>query len=388
MLKILFLTSIYENYGGYYRCINLGKHLSQKGFQVRMICASGKNFDLCIRRRKVAKNFVLITLPRIKYHKYFTGQLLRMLISSFQVLLYQYDIMHAFTVAQPQVGIPVWIAKKIRRKKVIVDWEDLWGGGFADYHHFPVKQVLTLFETRIPFVADRITLVSQFLWNRAVESGLDPKKMCKIPNGSNIEQIKPLDRKEVRRLLNFKLDMKIILTIGHTYLNSLDLLFKAFRVVLERNSKAMLVMVGRVEIPKKFQNAYQQIANRVLLTGIKPFRELPFYLSAADVLVLPMDDDPIEKARFPMRFGDYLAAGRPIVSNAVGEIKYYMDKYKCGLTTDPTDVREMAECILFLLNNPETGELLGRRARVLAESILAWEKIADNLSQIYKEVIS
>ncbi len=109
-----FLTSIYENYGGDYRCFNLGKHLSQKGFRVTMICANGRNFDLCIRKRKIAKNFTLVTLPRIKYHKYFTGQLLRMLISCIQVLFCQYDIMYAFTVAQPQVGISVWIAKKIR----------------------------------------------------------------------------------------------------------------------------------------------------------------------------------------------------------------------------------------------------------------------------------
>ena len=113
MLHILFLTSIYENYGGYYRCFNLGKHLTHIGFRVTLICASGKNFDICIRRRKLSDNFTLITLPRIKYHKYFTGQILRMFISCLQVLFYQYDIMHAFTVAQPQVGIPAWIARTV-----------------------------------------------------------------------------------------------------------------------------------------------------------------------------------------------------------------------------------------------------------------------------------
>lgn len=383
MLNILFLTSIYENFGGYYRCLNLGRCLSRRGFHVTLICASGRNFDLRIRKRKIAENFALITLPRIKYHRYFTGQILRMIISCIQVLVYQYDIMHAFTVAQPQVGIPAWVAKKIRRKKVIVDWEDLWDEGFARYHPFPVRKVLTFFEARIPFIADRITLVSKFLKRRTIELGLDRQKVHLIPNGCDIEQIKPLDRGKVRGQLKLKLETNIILAMGHTYLDSLGLLFEAFGLVLREISNVLLIMVGRVDIPEKFQGVYQQMANKVLLTGPKPFREVPLYLAVADVLVLPMDNDPIEKARFPMRFGDYLAAGRPIVSNAVGEVKYYLEKYKCGLTTGSTDVLEMAESILFLLNNREAGELLGRKARALAEGDLAWGKIADDLSQIY-----
>lgn len=385
MLHILLLTSIYENFGGYYRCLNLGKHLAQKGYKITLICASGKNFDLRIRKKELVKNFTLITLPRIKYHKYFTGQLLRMVISCFQVLFYQYDILHAFTVAQPQVGIPAWIAKKIRKKKLIVDWEDLWGGGFADYHPPPVKQVLTFFETKIPLVADRITVVSQFLWERAVNLGIAPQKISKIPNGADIEQIKITGQDKARNLVNLKLENKIILAMGHTYLESLGLLFKTFRLVLKTAPDALLVMVGKVDIPEKFKKVYQQIHNQVLLTGPKPFRQVPFYLAAADVLVLPMNDDLIEKARFPMRFGDYLASGRPIVSNAVGEVKYYLEKYRCGLTVPPTDPEQMAQVIIFLLTHQENGKLLGRQARALAEGELAWKKITDNLSKIYED---
>jgi len=178
------------------------------------------------------------------------------------------------------------------------------------------------------------------------------------------------------------------LAMGHTYLDSLRLLFEAFGLVLKTASDALLVVVGKVDIPDKFQSVYQQISHRVLLTGPKPFKEVPLYLSAADVLVLPMDNVPIEKARFPMRFGDYIAAGRPIISNAVGEVKYYLERYECGLTAEPTDVLKMAEHIIYLLNNRNYGELLGKKARMLAEGDLAWKKIANDLSRVYQEVIS
>lgn len=388
MKKILFLTTIYENYGGYYRCINLGKHLVKKGFKVEFICASGRNFDLKIRRKKLAENLTLITLPRIKYHQFFTGQLLRMVISCFQVLIYDYDLFHAFTVSQPQSGVPAWVAKKIRGKKLVVDWEDLWGGGFAERCPFPVKQVLTFFEIKIPPVADYVTVVSRFLRKKAEDLGLDPRKTALIPNGANIAQIKVLVQKRARAKLGLKLNEKIVVAVGHTYLDSLGILFKAFKAVLKKHPEARLVMVGGVVVPEKFQSLYEDIKNNLVLTGKRPFSEVPYYLAAADVLTLPMDDDPIERARFPMRLGDYLAAGRPIVSNAVGEVKYYLEKYQCGLTSPPTDPAKMAEKILYLFNHPEKAKQLGKKARALAEGDLDWDKIVSDLASVYQKVIS
>src|SRR3989339_1848966 len=136
---ILIINHNQEWFGTYWRCKNIGSQLVRLGYDVSMICASGSTCDFKIRRKSVAKGFTIVTLPRFKYHKYFSGQILRLFLTAFIVLFGRFDVCYAFTVAQPQIGIPAWISKTLRRKPLIIDWDDMWGGGFADMHGSAVR---------------------------------------------------------------------------------------------------------------------------------------------------------------------------------------------------------------------------------------------------------
>jgi len=380
MKKILFLNHNQENFGTYYRCFFLAKGLSEHGYEVKMLCASGKKFDLLVRRKKINENFSIITLPRIKYHEYFTGQLLfRLPLALFFVLFGNYDICHAFTVAQPQIAVPAWAAKVIRRKKLIIDWDDLWGGGFADEHGGMISKVLGFSERYFLRFADKITYVSEFIGEQIEKLDLKIDKI-KIPNGSNIEQISVLDKRESREKVGLGKYEKYLVSIGNTYTDSLGLMLGAFKEVL-KTEDVNLVMVGEGKITDKFRNIFNELKEKIIITGKRPFSEIPFYLASADALLLPMDDNGIEKARFPMRFGDYLCAGRPIISNAVGEVKHYMEKYNAGLTSDPESIHEFAANIKKSLENMELSGTIGSNARMLAEDDLSWKSIIDKLDK-------
>ncbi|MFC1721658.1 glycosyltransferase [Patescibacteria group bacterium] len=384
-MRILFLNHNQERFGTYWRCLFLGKYLSALGHEIVMICASGENFDPWIRKQKVTDNFTIITLPRFKYHQYLTGQLWRMVISIFQALFYRYDIFHAFTVAQPQIGVPAWVAKKIRRKAMIVDWDDLWGGGFADAHRNIIKKVLTNFERKIPQYADRITYVSSYIGKEIDKLGLG-KIATLVPNGSNIDEIEVLDKNKCRRKLKLDPKKKYLLSMGNTYFESFRILLKAVTKVIKEDPSVKLIMLGQVEIGDHVKDLYEPIKDHIILAGSRPFKEVPFYMGAADVLVLPMDDDPIEYARFPIRFGDYLCAGRPIISNAVGEVKKYIDKFDCGLATPYDDVKGLAGNITKVLKDSGLAEELGRKARYVAENELQWKKIAKDMNNVYRSL--
>jgi glycosyltransferase involved in cell wall biosynthesis len=384
MKKVLILNHSQENFGTYYRCFFLAEGLSRKGYEITMICASGKKFDLLVKKRKINDNFSLITLPRIKYHRYLTGQIFfRLPIAALYVLFGSYDICHAFTLAQPQIALPAWIAKKIRRKKLVIDWDDAWGGGFALFHPWPIKQILTSFEKYFPRIADQVTYVSEFLGQKLEK--LRIKNKTKIPNGCNTSEIKPLDRGECRKKLNIDPDAKILVSVGNTYMNCLGLFWKAFHESLERNPELFLYMVGETEVSKELKSIYAKIKKNVIFTGKRPFSEVPFYLGAADALILPMSNDDIEKARFPMRFGDYLCAGRPIISNAVGEIKYYLKKYDAGIVTGPDSSDEIKNGILKIISDEKLAEKISRNALEVSK-ILDWQKITDELSETYEKL--
>jgi glycosyltransferase involved in cell wall biosynthesis len=376
-MKILFLNHNQEGLGTYWRCLFFGKHLSKRGHQIKMICASGKRFDLLIRKKKINKNFILITLPRICYHTYFTGQVIfRLPLTCFLVLVLDYDLLYAFTVAQVQIALPALLGKFLRRKRLIIDWDDLWGGGFAKVHGGLVELVLTFFERKTLRFADKITYVSELIGGEIKKLGL-LNRAEKFPNGANIDQIKPVEKNKAKEKLSLKKGEKYIISVGNTYTESLGLFIRAFNLACQKVKNLTLLLVGSAQVPK---NLLPLLKKRGVITGPKPYSEIPYWLGAADVLALPMEDNPIERARFPIRLGDYLCAQRPIVSNAVGEVKSYLEKHNCGLVSKSNE-KDLASAIIKLYDNPSLGEELAKRARGLAEGELSWQKIVQDLEK-------
>lgn len=384
-MKILFLNHNQERFGTYYRCFFLAKYLSRQGFGVTLICASGKNIDFLIRRKRINKNFTTITLPRIKYHRYFTGQILRLFLTIPLVLFSDYDILHAFAVAQPQIAFPALTAKYLRKKKLVIDWDDLWGGGFAEEHAGPVTKILTFFERWTPRHADKITYVSEYLGKEIKKLGLS-KRAIKITNGANIDEVKMINQERARQKLGLERKTKYLVSVGNTYFpQALKTLFLALGKIAKKE-KVKLLMVGLVDISPEISSIFEKMKKDIVLTGSVSFQKVLLYLSAADVLILPMENNPIEKARFPIRLGDYLASGKPIASNAVGEIKFYLEEYQAGLTSQPDAPDKLSQNIFKLLKDKKLVQKLSRKARNLAEQEVSWQRVALKLAKIYEEV--
>jgi len=390
-MKILYIVPSFVGHGTYFRCLHLAKALAKLGNQITLVCSSHKDFDLKISRKNLDSNIRIITLPRVKYHRYYTGQIVRGLLGCLEAFTLDYDLIHAFTVSQPPAAFPAVVSRKLMKKPMIVDWDDLWGSGFAGYHFFLVRKAIEWLETTVPKMALQITVVSDLLEQRVRQLGVRKECIHKIINGSNVEEIKPLDKDIARETLGLNQESQILVSMGNTYMgDSLQNLFQAFSRVTEEISNVYLLMVGRVDLenrPRKVKNCYRQIAGHVIFRIDQPFELVPYYLAAADALILPMDDIPLERARYPIRVGDYLASGRPIVSNAVGEVRKVFREGESALLSSPEDVASFSENMVRVLRSEELQKELGKRARNMAISC-SWDKVAGKLNEIYVDSVN
>ncbi len=383
-MKILFLNHNYENFGTFYRCYFFGKYLARRGHRVDLVCASRKNFDLRIKSRIVEPNFRIVTLPRIKLHEYHTGHSLRAVINSVIVMIKDYDILHSFAVAQPATALPTIAARYFRNKPIVVDWDDAWGWGLADEHSFLIGRAISYLEREVPKLADAVTVASGFLKDASEKRGY--KNVAKIPNGANVDDIKPLVKESARVFLNIQQDFKMLLSIGHTYTKSINLMLDAFTMALQRIPDLKLYIVGNFgrqseDIKKKFST----IKNNIVFTGEQPFDKVKFYLAVADGLILPMEDSVFEKARFPIRLGDYMAAGRPIISNAVGEVRNVLLK-GCGILCSPDDVNGFSDIMVRIIEDKCLQREISDKARVMAETEYGWDILAQKLESVYQKL--
>lgn len=87
-----------------------------------------------------------------------------------------------------------------------------------------------------------------------------------------------------------------------------------------------IVLIGPVGEgdPDTDITALRRLPN-VHFVGPRPYGELPLWLSGIDVAILPLHRNAYTEAMFPMKFFEYLAAGRAVVASAIRSLLPYGD---------------------------------------------------------------
>jgi teichuronic acid biosynthesis glycosyltransferase TuaH len=109
---------------------------------------------------------------------------------------------------------------------------------------------------------------------------------------------------------------------------------------------------------------------RVRWVGAQPFAQLPRFLKVIDVGLTPYQDTPFNRASFPLKTLEYLAAGKPVVSTDLPAVRWL----GTGLVTvaDPAGFGEAARA----LGAAPTSEDLARE-RIAFASGHSWDQRAD-----------
>jgi glycosyltransferase involved in cell wall biosynthesis len=107
--------------------------------------------------------------------------------------------------------------------------------------------------------------------------------------------------------------------------------------------------------------------------------ELLKLYARSHALLIPLFDDVRSKARFPTKIGEYLAAARPIVTTAVGEIPRYFEDQVNAAVCAPGDPALYGAKIVALLNAPDLAASIGRRGRDTAAACFHYELFSETL---------
>jgi glycosyltransferase involved in cell wall biosynthesis len=88
----------------------------------------------------------------------------------------------------------------------------------------------------------------------------------------------------------------------------------------------------------------------VHMLGWRPYSLLPEYLRGVDVALLPQVINDYTRAMFPMKFFEYLAAGRPLITTPLPALSEFFDL--CRVATNADD---MALAIETVLTSPDNA---------------------------------
>jgi len=128
---------------------------------------------------------------------------------------------------------------------------------------------------------------------------------------------------------------------------------------MEREDVRLLV-VGADD--SAYTDKLRQIAgDRLILVGPQPFEDVPKWVSVADLVAVPQDDNEGIHGQIPAKVFDAMAMKVPVIYTPVSDLPEILDG--CGVRIDSADPVRLREVIIELLDDPERRQALGEAGR-------------------------
>jgi glycosyltransferase involved in cell wall biosynthesis len=295
---------------------------------------------------------------------------------------------------EPAVG--AYLASRFVHAKIVFDvrdeWEDYIIGKVSSKTSRGAYRLLKALMTRLYNKGDLVVTVTPPVARSLKLRGV--RKVEIVPNGADANIFRPYEKNVARRRLELKEDEFIIVYeggIGGYY--RLDVVVRALaRLDSAVRSKMRLLIIGPGDAPKLLSLAERLgLKDNVIYLGVKNDKtELAQIISAGDVGIVPYDDNPLWKNSVPAKFYEYCACGIPVIATVYDNslLASIIKEHEIGLTIPPIDDEKLSEAILWIYQNAQLREVMGRRARMLVKDKFDRNKIADEFFKLVEGLVS
>ena len=217
--------------------------------------------------------------------------------------------------------------------------------------------------------------------------GVPPDKVAVVPGGVDVNLFYPRSRDEARVRLGLTED-NIILCVGRLDpLKGIDLAL-ASSALLKDDQRIKIVLVGGDldKDPEAQRLAALSdslgISDRVRFEGAVPHEELPWYYSAADLLMVPSYYES-----FGLVALEAMACGTPVVAARVGGLPSLVKDGENGYLVPWHRPEPFAERLEVLFLHNDLRDQMGQAAYRYAKE-MSWETVAHRFVSLYKDLIS
>jgi len=257
-----------------------------------------------------------------------------------------------------------------------------------------IIKILLWFEKLVYKRAAKIVVLSPGMRDGIIKKGINPDKIVLIPNSSDIHRFMIDKKEDIINLFDRSETLKeafLVVYIGAVaFANDLRTVIEACKILqyeFEPNRVMVLIIGDGKERPllEKLKNEYK--LTNVLFLGEMPKKDVIKFISIAHCGLLVFRNNHILETNSPNKFFDYLAAGKPIISNVGGWTKEIIENYNIGKVVEGGNPKALAEAILSM-SKMDLKELenMGIRARELAEKEFSRLKMAQIFEKVLNEV--
>ena len=227
--------------------------------------------------------------------------------------------------------------------------------------------------------------------------GLNHQKVAIIPPGVDIHHFYPIPPDEAKEAIGISTNERMALFVGRIEpLKGVDTLIRAMAIVKHKCRNFVcphyLVIIGGdpEEDEEKLSAEMRRLQTLcrdlgldeiVLFLGKRAQNTLPYYYSAAEVVVMPSFYES-----FGMVALEAMACGTPVIASRVGGLALLVKDGVTGYFVPAQDPEALAQRLRTVFINEDLRKQLGIQAAAYA-SDFSWERITAQILNVYQTMV-
>lgn len=254
-----------------------------------------------------------------------------------------YDVVFANQTSPVMMSSAAFAYGKKHNKKVVMYCMDLWpaclaAGGLTERSF--IYKFFGRVSKRLYNKADRILITSQMFRKYLEEQhGVDSNKIEYLP------QYAPAQFDHMPKADPDKdtIDLMFAGNVGAA--QNLQLVLEAANRLRNEAELRWHIVGDGSELDNLKRIAQEKNLGNVIFHGRQPAEDMPKYYAMADAMLVTLLPDPFISLTLPGKVQTYMAAGKPILASATGEIPVVLGAAQCGYCAVPGDPDAFVEVV-------------------------------------------
>jgi len=174
----------------------------------------------------------------------------------------------------------------------------------------------------------------------------------------------------------------------------IDKILESLEIISGKNKNIKLLLVGEISeneerlfirraIKEKRLNKY------IEMIGWLPRDELYKVIKRCDIALCILRPWCYSYViSIPWKLIDYMACGVPVIaSKGLMEAEKIVKSAKCGILVDPEDTQEIANAVIYLLENDDLRSKMGKNAEDYVQKSYHWNSFEEKLLKVYAQFV-
>ena len=289
-----------------------------------------------------------------------------------------------------QCVIGVWYAKK-NKIPLYAYVQDLWPENVEIVTGITNPIVIQPIQWMVDYIYKNCTeiFVTSPSFVRAV---CDRKK--KVPEGKvhywpqyAEEYYQPLERKPVPEIPESDA-FKLVFTGNVGYAQGLDILPKAAKLLKEKGTNILFVIVGEGRYLPELKKEIKDLAVENLFCMIprQPAERISELLAACDAAFLSFMETELFEMTIPAKLQSYMACGMPVIAAAGGESKRVIEEAGCGMCSPCGDAEALNTSITeMMICSEQEMNKMKKNSREYSVKNFEKQKLMNEMDAYFKD---